>query len=150
MAPLQSKLNVICALFLALAFSSFSFGQKPKSISRYSDEKYISEFLENAVITYAITNTQQEGNFYFLPFSPKFETVGFYNINPSLNDRAGEAQLVLKVLAKFEQTKNVEVVSFQLIRDQQGAYGIRPTFHGIFLKAKPVPKTETGGKHVQR
>lgn len=131
-------LVIIAVLFLAFIFSSPLFGQQPGPRHNPNDK----------VISYALKNAQQEGNFYFLPFPLQIQSNG-YSMNPLRADgftnydgafkrpKAQDAQLVLKLLVHFEETKKVEVISFQLIRDQK-ARGASSVFHGIFLKAKPI------------
>ena len=122
------RLTAILLLFVSFTFSAL--GQQPGP--RYDFEKAIA----NDTMNYALKNVQQDGNFYFLPFPHLHWTYGFGNLNSNTaSERSSNAQLVLQILARFEKTKNVEVITFQLVRDQ-GAHGASPTFHGIFLKAR--------------
>lgn len=127
------KVATICVFFLMLILIIFpTFGQQ--SVPRYNSDA--------EVVKYALDNVQQEDNFYFLPFpnNPPMATAGFNREGWNHPEkRAKDAQLVLKILASLEKAKRVEVISFQLIRDQEthfSSYDLS-VFHGIFLKAKP-------------
>ena len=120
------KFAAIFLLFVSFAFSAF--GQQPSQRYNPADD----------VINYALKNVQQEGDFYFLPFPHLHWADGFGNTTTHMRDaskRIDDAQMVLRILARFEKIRDVEVVTFQLVRDQS-AHGSSPIFHGIFLKAR--------------
>lgn len=98
------------------------------------------DFEVQAVSEYALRNIQQVGSFYFLPF-PLFASITesrtfifFYGRNT-----ARDAQIVLTMLAEFKKQKGLEIVHFQLVRNQQGT-GVTNQAFGILLKAVPKKK----------
>ncbi len=117
------RFATISLLFVIFVFSAF--GQQPGPRKNPT----------NDVVNYALENVQQEGDFYFLPFPHLHWAYGFGLNRRDASKRVGDAQTVLRILVRFEKTRNVEVVTFQLIRDQDTP-GSMPMFHGIFLKAR--------------
>ncbi len=117
------RFAITLLLFVSFVFSAF--GQQPGPRYNPADD----------VVNYALENVQQEGDFYFLSFP--HQAYGFGNIRWGLNasKRTDDGQLVLRILARFEKVRNVEVITFQLVRDQE-ASSSSPMFHGIFLKAR--------------
>jgi hypothetical protein len=122
----MKRIATILLLFVNLVFPTF--GQRAENYSA------------NEITDYALKNTQQKGDFYFLPFpSSYYAPKGFsYLEEGTAGDkswRAYDAQIVLHILDGFEKSKGVEVISFQLIRDQDTRVS-RSKFYGIFVKAR--------------
>lgn len=93
-------------------------------------------------VNQAIANTQQAGEFYFIPFPENkgfpYRIEGRYGWN---NNASVPAQLTLMILDHFQKSKNMDILSFDVQRDPaSGSTGRNATIHGIFVKAVPKKK----------
>jgi len=99
-------------------------------------------------VNFSLSNAQQVGNFYFLPLDvsafPKYNSTNVGRKTDELGSKTEDGALVICILDGFEKKFNVDVISFELLRDQkmvtytQGSAAAY--LHGIIVKARPAKK----------